>query len=906
MDVNIRNRFIVFGIVTLGLFAILFVQLIHLTLVKGEEYAAAAAALEQREITISGARGSILDRSGLPLAYDKKAYNVQFYRDPAKNTETDRAYYTSIIMKTIDIVEKKDGQTTVDTFAIKCDEKTGEYYFDWGDIKDEYKAKREAEWRKNMYVTSDSLKTAEQIYLFLRNKYKIPTEMGFEEARKILSIWQDVQLSSWVAYKPVDVAYNVDIQTVAQIKTQSVELEGMSIEDSTVRVYPRDDVAAHIIGYLGRITEETLNDYGVEAKAPVGTETKKSLKDFGYNDDQISAMMQTVAEKKKTAKNGLVSGGLLAMGYGLDDLIGVEGVEKSMEAYLTGNYLERQGKQQVEIDNMAVVQNVLSSTEPSQGYNVMLTLDIPMQLAVEKSLADNIPKIHEQQVADFNADRLKPEKNQKYKDIKDISDLDLATSGAAVVMKVDTGEVLAMASYPSFDLNLFTGGIPEETFKALNEDPARPLFNKAIASRATPGSIFKMVTGLGALMEGENDPKKGTTLDERITCHKVYTEGILESDIKNAPECWKKHNNETEHGNQDIVKGLEHSCNYYFYTLAGRMGIDLLGKWGEKFGLASSTGIELPGELVGQIGSQELLFDASKDIDNQASALPKLVMETGKYSVVSQIKEYAKGVGVTYTNDEVMDAAHEIVNLMGITWRTKKEGNITITVDEDGVTIGQHIRDILFDKLAISKKVSGNLSSQISGVLTELQWTPTRTVATGIGQGITAVTPIAVARYVAAVVNGGTVYQANIVDKVVAQDGTVVLDKQPEVFGTLDAPQIYLDKIVEGMSSVVSAEEGTANKYFGDFEYTNQIGGKTGTAQVSTIDLENNSWFVCFAPYNKDDSSVKAEIAVVVYVPHGYQGGLSTYVAQDIIQYYMDQKKIVAEQTIPDSNTLVY
>ena len=523
---------------------------------------------------------------------------------------------------------------------------------------------------------------------------------------------------------------------------------------------------------------------------------------------------------------------------------------------------------------------------------------------MEKSLADNIPKIHQKQVDDFNADRLKPEKSQKYKDINDISDLNLAESGAAVVMKVDTGEVLAMASYPSFDLNLFTGGIDDDIYQAMRKDPATPLFNKAIASRATPGSIFKMVTGLGALMEGQIDEKKGTTLSERITCEGTYTTDIL--DIKNAPKCWKTHNYEVEHGNQGIVEGLEHSCNFYFYTLAGRMGIDLLNKWGDKFGLTSSTGIELPGELVGQIGGQKLLYDPSKDIDHQASAQPKLVMETGPYSVANQIKAYAEGVGVTYTDDQVLDAAHEIVNLMGITWQAKKEGNITYTVDEAGVTIGQHIRDILFDKLGISKKVSSQLSSDISGVLTELQWTPTRTVATGIGQGITAVTPIAVARYVAAVVNGGTVYQANIVDKVVAQDGTVVLDKQPEVFDTLDAPQDFLDKIVEGMSSVVSAEEGTAADYFKDFQYTNQIGGKTGTAQVSKIDLENNSWFVCFAPYDKADPTVKPEIAVVVYVPHGYQGALSTYVAQDIIKYYMDQKQIVAEQTIPDSNALVY
>ncbi len=879
MNVNIRNRFIVFGIVTVALFVILFVQLIHLTLVKGEEYAAQAAALDKREIAISGARGSILDRSGLPLAYDKKAYNVQFYRDPTKNTETDRAYYTSIIMQTIDIIENNDGEEkTVDTFAIKQDEKTGEYYLDWGDIKPEEKVRREEEWRKNMYV--DKSLTVEQVYLFLRKKYRIPSELGFADARKILSIWQDVQLSSWVAYKPVDVAYNVSIQTVAEIETHRAELKGMSIEDSTVRVYPRDSTASHIIGYLGRITKDTL----------------ANVNGYGYVDNSH----YTLGELNRQYKQGKVQRApiLEDLGYEVDDLIGVEGIEKSMEAYLTGNRSARQGKEEVEIDNMAVVQNVLSSTQPSQGYNVMLTLDIPLQLAVEKSLAENIPKIYDEQVEAFD---LNPDNNHDGKgdyDGLELENLKLAESGAAVVLDVKTGEVLAMASSPSYDLNLFTGGISEEAYTALQDDPATPLFNKAIASRATPGSIFKMVTGLGALMEGEKDLSKGTTLEDRITCERYYTTGIL--DTKNAPQCWLKSNNQTKHGDQDIVLGLEHSCNYYFYTLAGRMGIDLLGKWGGKFGLTSSTGIELPGEAIGQVGSQELLFDKNKEIKNQATALPRLVMETGQYSVKNLIKDYAEQVGVTYSDEEVLDAAQEIVYLMGITWKTEVRNDTAYTVDESGVTIGQHIRDILFDKLGISTRVSGDLSANISSTLTELLWTPTMTVATGIGQGITAVTPIAVARYVAAVANGGTVYETHIVDKVVAQDGTVILDKQPEIYDTLDAPAIYLEKIKLGMKGVVNEEEGTAIDYFEGFEYRDDIGGKTGTAQVSQIDLENNSWFVSFAPF--DDP----EIAVVVYVPHGYKGGLSSYVAQDIIRYYMDEKKIVAEQTIPDSNSLVY
>jgi len=181
-------------------------------------------------------------------------------------------------------------------------------------------------------------------------------------------------------------------------------------------------------------------------------------------------------------------------------------------------------------------------------------------------------------------------------------------------------------------------------------------------------------------------------------------------------------------------------------------------------------------------------------------------------------------------------------------------------------------------------------------------------VTTGIGQGITEVTPIAVARYIAAIANGGTVYQAHIVDKVLDQDGNVIFDQQPEVFDTLGADEAFIRAIQEGMSNVVSLEEGTADKYFRNFpdKYRVQLAGKTGTAQVSTVDLENNSWFVCFGPYSATDPNVKPQIAVVVYIPNGYIGGLSSYVAQDILLYWFQRQEIVAEQTIPDSDSLIH
>ena len=863
MKVNIRNRFLIFGALALALFVILFIQLVQLMLVKGDEYAAMSGALKQRVVSIPGARGSILDRNGLPLAYDEKSYNVQFYRDPTKSTETDRAYYTSVIIDTINVIEKNGGEI-IDTFVIKHNDKTDEYYFDWGIEDPENKKSREESWRINMYVSTklddegNYILPPEEIYKNLRQKYQIPPEMGYVDARKVLSVWQESQLNSWVAYEPVTIAYNVNMQTVAEIETHKAELTGMSIEDSTVRVYPKENVAAHVIGYLGKISnEEMLEEY--------------------------------------TAK-----------GYNVDDLVGIEGVEKSMEAFLTGNSALRQGKETVEIDNMAVIQNVLSSTQPTQGYNVMLTIDVPLQKVVEESLAKKIPEIHDEQVEEFIKNPDKDGDGEGDYTGLDMDKLKFAESGAAIVLDVNSGDVLATSSYPSFDLNQFVGGISEDDYKVLKDDPAKPLFNKAISSRATPGSIFKMVTGLGALMEGEVDRDRGTTLTERISCDGQYV--VNEEAVKNGakaqgPSCWTKY--PSNHPNQDIVLGLAHSCNYYFYTLSERLGIDLLDKWTEKFGLTSSTGIELPGEAVGQVGSQELLYDPDKPIDKQASFLPMLVMETGPNSIVNLIKAYAEDHDTSYEEKLVKETAEEIVHLLAIKFEPDVNDR-NVLKDENGVSLGEHVREILSQKLSISVKSSSMLSIDITSVLSELQWSVTKTINTGIGQEITQVTPIAVARYVAAVVNGGTVYQTHIVDKVVGQDGTVLFDKQPQVFGTLDAKPKYLDAIVEGMENVVDEQEGTAGDYFKDFEYTGNIGGKTGTAQVSPVDLENNSWFVCFAPYDKDDPSVKPEIVVVVYIPNGYKGGLSCYVAREILQYYFDQRKITAEQTIPNAGSLVY
>lgn len=955
MNVNIRNRFLIFGAVFALLFAVLFVQLIKLTLVQGAKYAADMEELSPRTVTESGARGSILDRNGLPLAYDVKSYNVQFYKDPLKSSATDRAYYTGIITDAIRIVEQNGGKA-IDTFAIKYDDKTGQYYFDFGITNKDAITKREKNWRGNMYIGSDKADwNPEQIYVYLRDRYQIPSEMGYEDARKILSIWQEVQLGTWVAYEPVTIAYNVNIQTVAEIETHTAELSGMSISEGTTRIYPRGSLAAHIIGYISPITADTLENYGVpdisdkyiaNAKkiletpfyAPIvkqeygdvsipdnAADTIKSpgsLTDFGFTDSQlrnlkdvnisdedIAAIRKLMASsffgpliKKKYGDVSIPNQirGLQDLGYSVEDLIGAAGIEKTMEAYLTGNTTERQGKQEVEVDNMAVVKNILSSTAPKQGNNVMLTIDVPLQQAVEDSLAKNIPYIRSLQLKHYEDYKT----TKAYRDL-DINKVRLANSGAAVVIDINTGKILAMASNPTFDPNLFIQGMTQDEFAALGygDKELAPLLDRAVSSRGTPGSIFKMVAGLGALMGGMNgDLTKGTSLTEEIDDKYSYDKYTLNKN-EQSPHCWQR--NSSKHQDQTIVQGLMNSCNYYFFTMADRIGIDKLNEWGDKFGLTASTGIELPAEAIGQVGGQDILFDGSKSVYNQATAMPRLVKESQPYGIESILNKYAKDVNIQYNPAEIDATADELVNLMEIEWKADPNDPRKVLKDPDGVSMGEHVREVLQKNLRISRQraIARHLDTEISSMLSQLIWSPVDTIETAIGQRYVQVTPVAVARYVAAIVNGGTVYQAHIVDKVVDQNGQVVFEQKPEVFGTLGAPQVFLDKIMQGMGDVVN--DGTASIYFEKFKYKDSIGGKTGTAEVSQIDLENNSWFVCFAPYKEDDPSIKPEIAVVAYVPQGYTGGYSSYIAQDIVEFYLDREAQSSQQTIPDPGSLV-
>lgn len=253
--------------------------------------------------------------------------------------------------------------------------------------------------------------------------------------------------------------------------------------------------------------------------------------------------------------------------YDQNDLIGKTGIESLFEKYLKG----KKGTKQIDMAVDGTTTAEVVEDEAIAGSNVILTIDSKLQKIAEEALKDNIEKI----------------KNGGFGKVYD------AKGGSCVVMNVKTGEVLAMASYPDYNPQSFANGISSEEWKSYNENTSYPLLNKCIQSAYEPGSIFKMVTAIAGLESGN------ISLTERINDTGVYKK--YGTDWK----CWYYTDYHTGHGYLNVIGAIQKSCNFFFYETADRMGIDTLDKYAKYFGLGTKTGIELPGEVAGNLASKE-------------------------------------------------------------------------------------------------------------------------------------------------------------------------------------------------------------------------------------------------------------------------------------------------------------
>ena len=280
-----------------------------------------------------------------------------------------------------------------------------------------------------------------------------------------------------------------------------------------------------------------------------------------YNTKLAAHILGTIGpiwqeEWSSNEKTGYV--GYADKGYSMSDLVGKDGVEKAFEEYLRGT----DGRRLITTDENGKLTGELYTKEPQPGGTVALTLDIDLQGDVEEALANTISGMIDE------------DSNER--------------GGAAAVVAVGSGEVLALASYPTYDLSTFN-----EDYEELVADERLPMFNRATQGIYAPGSTFKMCTAVAALESGVITPS--SIIQDR---------GIYTYYKDPQPMCWVYRQGGYTHGRINVTQAITESCNYFFYEVGRLTGIRTLDSYASQFGLGQSTGIEI-GDSSGVLASPE-------------------------------------------------------------------------------------------------------------------------------------------------------------------------------------------------------------------------------------------------------------------------------------------------------------
>ena len=859
-DRMLNIRFIVFLTGVAAMFAVLFFGLYRLQIDRGEEYYAATTNQSIKSIAVKGSRGMITDINSVVLAKSEKAYNVTFYRE---NDDWD--YPTRQLLQAIEIVERYGGTVSV-TPPIVRDEETGAWKFNFGDgISQSAWETRRSYFYSNNYMGS-SQPSAERSFFILRRRfgftaredgtYALQLDADGEPVvpdadkpntnpvaevipvtedmvLKVIAINTTMQDNAFLSL-PVPFAEDVSYETVSEIEGRSMSMPWVSVTMGDKRVYPNGSLAATVIGYTGKIQNA----------------------EYYFSD-------------------------LKPAGYAMNDYIGQAGIEASMENWLTANITDRQGARVVEVDPQGKVTRELSYLPPQDGNTVKLTINAQYQAAAERYIRDNVNDTRDRQEARMaESDWL-----ETYKDKIAVRDWEefpirLANTGVLIVMDVKTGNILALAQYPNYDLNAMARG--GEPALEIVQDPRGLLMNYAIQTRAEPGSIFKMCTGLAGLTNGVLTATETISDEGRFT---NYTDNF-----EDAPKCWTSH--PEDHQNLTISMGLTKSCNYFFYTVSSRLydtfpNQEMLYKYAAQMGLTSKTGIDLPGELRPIVGNQTNLYDTTVSLEEQMTSTPILVAA----SLKKHIRNYAASYGIAYDEARLDRCIKQLMDM-------------AINTGSDDWVV--NARPIFMTELGMTRTMvmQAALMTDMWNYLNTIKWGGSQEIQMGVGQSITLLTPISVVRYAGSLNKNLTVWNPNIVDSIISPEGEILSQRHATVFNTLDSAAPYLEYILEGLKGVVD-EAGTAARQFRGWKYKAEdvMVGKTGTSQVTIgkvrIDLENNGWFVSLTP--KDDP----EIALVSFVPNGFSGSYTVQAAKNFIEFYLDEKaKVDVNITLPGGNAL--
>ncbi len=547
------RRLIAAGVALAMVLSIYFVTLYKLQIVEGAKYAEESANSRVTTETVAATRGNILDRYGRLLVSSTPCYNITINSDELFEQEDANA---SILLLLSNI--EACGETYNDELPI-----TKSSPFEFTEITDIQQTILDG------YLTSAAVNHKQLAmemglahYLLDENGNYVYAEDDENHENPLIVVDEEVTAVELMAFfrtrYNIDGSYNDEetrkiaalrysinsryiVATSNYVLVEDASLElitklleqdipGVEVKTSYVREYNTTG-AAHILGYIGLMTAEEYKIYKTQ-------------------------------------------------GYSLDAKVGKDGAEVAFEEYLHGV----DGEVEVTKTAKGSVLKKVYTKEPIPGNNVYLTIDIVLQEAVERILDNGINEIMEQRAEDNEKAILEG----RLEDVK--SDI---TGAGMVVIDVKSGEPLAIASWPTFDLTTLM-----DNYAEIATDESAPMFNRALSGTYAPGSTFKPVTAIACLTEGKIGVN--TTIEDEGIYREFAEQGY-------APKCWA-YGVQPLHGSVNVSGAIAVSCNYFFYSIGRYLGIDLLSEYAKRFGLGVSTGIELP-ESMGVMSTAEYKED---------------------------------------------------------------------------------------------------------------------------------------------------------------------------------------------------------------------------------------------------------------------------------------------------------
>lgn len=518
-----------------------------------EEYLAKSVHSIAKEEAVSASRGIITDRSGRTLVSNSSAYDLTFDTSLLKKGED----VNQAILRLIKLCQERD-KAWLDNLPIR---REPPYAYTLDQVSDTQRS------RFLTYLKSlDGAKKALGSYL-LEHPELVPeeettsggTETPLTPEKQAASLLERFPASALT--EEILNGAGLTAPTLMEMMAEKVELaDGLtSLERRQILGIRYELALRRANGYTGCVLAEDIDTEfisliadGRYAGAKVTTSTRRE-----YETTYAAHILGTVGAI--SSKEELAG---LGEGYRWDDIVGKSGVEAAFEQYLKGT----DGTRVVSVNDEGKITGQYYETEPEPGSTVELTIDLELQKTVEDALAETIEKMTAE---DGNTKR----------------------GGGAAVVKVGTGEVLSLASYPTYDLSTFR---QPEVYAELSANPAKPFQNRATSSAYAPGSTFKPLTALAALEEG------AVTLTEKVGDPGVwYYPEMIEGTEPFKSYCWKR----SGHGRLNVTQAITNSCNVFFYEMGYRLGIDALDKYAKAFGLGESTGIEIgdnPGVLAGR------------------------------------------------------------------------------------------------------------------------------------------------------------------------------------------------------------------------------------------------------------------------------------------------------------------